>query len=163
MIGVDINGHTSDHGSEVLQRLHDDEQLTLPGSPILLGLRQRLREHTQRSEGETTPPACRHAQGLVILFPLLRVPERLESGLDRLLLVGGSVMTLALACELVVAPLDDGLGTPGRNSEDVIVSGRVRALLRGALEKPRPDAESCLLYTSPSPRDQRGSRMPSSA
>ena len=25
------------------------------------------------------------------------------------------------------------------------------------------DVESCLLYTSPSPRDQRGSRMPSSA
>ena len=25
------------------------------------------------------------------------------------------------------------------------------------------DAEGCLLYTSPSPRDQRGSRMPSSA
>ena len=27
---------------------------------------------------------------------------------------------------------------------------------------PRPDG-ICLLYTSPSPRDQRGSRMPSSA
>ena len=25
------------------------------------------------------------------------------------------------------------------------------------------DADGCLLYTSPSPRDQRGSRMPSSA
>ena len=25
------------------------------------------------------------------------------------------------------------------------------------------DGEACLLYTSPSPRDQRGSRMPSSA
>ena len=25
------------------------------------------------------------------------------------------------------------------------------------------DVRSCLLYTSPSPRDQRGSRMPSSA
>ena len=25
------------------------------------------------------------------------------------------------------------------------------------------NAQSCLLYTSPSPRDQRGSRMPSSA
>ena len=25
------------------------------------------------------------------------------------------------------------------------------------------DSDSCLLYTSPSPRDQRGSRMPSSA
>ena len=28
---------------------------------------------------------------------------------------------------------------------------------------PRPIARPCLLYTSPSPRDQRGSRMPSSA
>ena len=27
----------------------------------------------------------------------------------------------------------------------------------------RLQAEACLLYTSPSPRDQRGSRMPSSA
>ena len=27
----------------------------------------------------------------------------------------------------------------------------------------KSDAETCLLYTSPSPRDQRGSRMPSSA
>ena len=27
----------------------------------------------------------------------------------------------------------------------------------------RDDGEDCLLYTSPSPRDQRGSRMPSSA
>ena len=27
----------------------------------------------------------------------------------------------------------------------------------------RPDIWTCLLYTSPSPRDQRGSRMPSSA
>ena len=26
-----------------------------------------------------------------------------------------------------------------------------------------PDFKNCLLYTSPSPRDQRGSRMPSSA
>ena len=28
---------------------------------------------------------------------------------------------------------------------------------------PAEDAVACLLYTSPSPRDQRGSRMPSSA
>ena len=28
---------------------------------------------------------------------------------------------------------------------------------------PRRDVKPCLLYTSPSPRDQRGSRMPSSA
>ena len=32
----------------------------------------------------------------------------------------------------------------------------------GVMEAPEDD-DSCLLYTSPSPRDQRGSRMPSSA
>ena len=30
-------------------------------------------------------------------------------------------------------------------------------------ERMYPDGQTCLLYTSPSPRDQRGSRMPSSA
>ena len=33
----------------------------------------------------------------------------------------------------------------------------------GLLYKSKRDAVVCLLYTSPSPRDQRGSRMPSSA
>ena len=32
-----------------------------------------------------------------------------------------------------------------------------------SLPKASASTESCLLYTSPSPRDQRGSRMPSSA
>ena len=31
------------------------------------------------------------------------------------------------------------------------------------MRKDMDDYDSCLLYTSPSPRDQRGSRMPSSA
>ena len=33
----------------------------------------------------------------------------------------------------------------------------------GMINEHRALLESCLLYTSPSPRDQRGSRMPSSA
>ena len=32
-----------------------------------------------------------------------------------------------------------------------------------AADEARREAIACLLYTSPSPRDQRGSRMPSSA
>ena len=39
-------------------------------------------------------------------------------------------------------------------------SGEVLAYVGNA---PQAQAENCLLYTSPSPRDQRGSRMPSSA
>ena len=32
-----------------------------------------------------------------------------------------------------------------------------------AIDRAKARREACLLYTSPSPRDQRGSRMPSSA
>ena len=40
----------------------------------------------------------------------------------------------------------------------------VEKVLEGIVEKlPPPSGDTCLLYTSPSPRDQRGSRMPSSA
>ena len=37
------------------------------------------------------------------------------------------------------------------------------SLLEGLDFTPAASATTCLLYTSPSPRDQRGSRMPSSA
>ena len=42
---------------------------------------------------------------------------------------------------------------------------RLQPGARAVRAKPRvsPPAKACLLYTSPSPRDQRGSRMPSSA
>ena len=38
-----------------------------------------------------------------------------------------------------------------------------RNLARLCISRFLHDPQSCLLYTSPSPRDQRGSRMPSSA
>ena len=44
----------------------------------------------------------------------------------------------------------------GRNAPAHLALARLQSL------KPAP-LTSCLLYTSPSPRDQRGSRMPSSA
>ena len=48
-----------------------------------------------------------------------------------------------------------------------ILGGRVKTLhpkIHGGILAKRTDEEhkSCLLYTSPSPRDQRGSRMPGS-
>ena len=39
----------------------------------------------------------------------------------------------------------------------------LEATIRRSLEVGIHHIETCLLYTSPSPRDQRGSRMPSSA
>ena len=51
-----------------------------------------------------------------------------------------------------------------KNGDDVVMlaTGIVRKN-GGEKEKNGDDGMSCLLYTSPSPRDQRGSRMPSSA
>ena len=56
-----------------------------------------------------------------------------------------------------------------QNSEDVYMSPELNEFpsIQGSnLNKEKkvvPDDFVCLLYTSPSPRDQRGSRMPSSA
>ena len=54
-------------------------------------------------------------------------------------------------------------------SEVLTEAGPIKELSLAVIdEKPhfrivKPGRNSCLLYTSPSPRDQRGSRMPSSA
>ena len=53
-----------------------------------------------------------------------------------------SIMALALADKIVISPLYNRLGAPWGNAKDIIVRGRVRALLRSALEESRPDAES---------------------
>ena len=97
-----------------------------------------------------------------------------------LLIVGGGSSGAALAYEAVrrglrVALLeagDPGQGTSSRSTK--LLHGGVRYLelafkqLDAAQLKLVREALSerqycCLLYTSPSPRDQRGSRMPSSA
>ena len=52
------------------------------------------------------------------------------------------------------------LARPEIVERQVSVDGTRKYLTRMA---PGIEVESCLLYTSPSPRDQRGSRMPSSA
>ena len=63
---------------------------------------------------------------------------------------GGIAATVAVAMVLVPMLLCDG----------TITSDYTSCLGGAAL---RPGCGACLLYTSPSPRDQRGSRMPSSA
>ena len=55
----------------------------------------------------------------------------------------------------------------GANERRVRLRKNISGLPGHLLELAGPDlpflVDSCLLYTSPSPRDQRGSRMPSSA
>ena len=51
-----------------------------------------------------------------------------------------------------------GVAILGRDASLVFANGAFRAAMKTAAR-----AMDCLLYTSPSPRDQRGSRMPSSA
>ena len=52
-----------------------------------------------------------------------------------------------------------GLWGAGRLSYDQFQTGEACPILGDTV----PACYICLLYTSPSPRDQRGSRMPSSA
>ena len=46
---------------------------------------------------------------------------------------------------------------------DIDTSRAENALKLAGIETVKHNSDACLLYTSPSPRDQRGSRMPSSA
>ena len=50
---------------------------------------------------------------------------------------------------------------PGVDEAAYVKAGFLAAIAKG--EATSPLVTPCLLYTSPSPRDQRGSRMPSSA
>ena len=51
----------------------------------------------------------------------------------------------------------------GAESEAAALIAEAKNDALAAKDKIMADASDCLLYTSPSPRDQRGSRMPSSA
>ena len=58
---------------------------------------------------------------------------------------------------------DDRIGALTRDSWDLHLDTNLRAPIVLAEAFAAQAVEGCLLYTSPSPRDQRGSRMPSSA
>ena len=66
--------------------------------------------------------------------------------------------------ELPPEEFGDGSGTLGPRDDTVNIDSDGRPL-SGTLgpDDDTVNIDSCLLYTSPSPRDQRGSRMPSSA
>ena len=64
------------------------------------------------------------------------------------------VISLVVASLIIFAVIEVAPGDPARFMLGINAQPDTVAALR---------AEFCLLYTSPSPRDQRGSRMPSSA
>ena len=77
---------------------------------------------------------------------------------------------LVVALRLPLARIDDvhdddaDVELAGRASNAyTTVDGAGEATNKSVNQKSRFTAWGCLLYTSPSPRDQRGSRMPSSA
>ena len=67
-----------------------------------------------------------------------------------------------IANKLDVAPSTVYRTLRREHIKDMITSA-TRGLMSSLVQKMMQNYENCLLYTSPSPRDQRGSRMPSSA
>ena len=87
---------------------------------------------------------------------------------DRLLtqrLVDHGVSLLAQGCRVLHHCHTGAIATGGVGTAlGVIAAAHARGLLRHTwLDETRPRLQGCLLYTSPSPRDKRQSRMPSSA
>ena len=69
--------------------------------------------------------------------------------------------------EAIVIPIEAALESIDQIDEVNATASQnlavVTAELRSGVDRQQALDEVCLLYTSPSPRDQRGSRMPSSA
>ena len=61
------------------------------------------------------------------------------------------------SAQFVTGIVQELMASDGIPPEKIVIGGFSQG---GAVAEPSDD---CLLYTSPSPRDQRGSRMPSSA
>ena len=72
-------------------------------------------------------------------------------------------MRRASALALLLAALAVGCGGEGSERAGPIRIGSVLSITGGAAFLGDPMLKSCLLYTSPSPRDGLLSRMPSSA
>ena len=88
-----------------------------------------------------------------------------DPGFERALVAAG--LSLRAARELQQICRRCGCKTWGVDREGDGMTCLTRAadgeLCRRVLLQARAEGHTCLLYTSPSPRDQRGSRMPSSA
>ena len=113
-----------------------------PGRPVTLIQRSRgSAEKSLTEEGRIVLRQARTALGLISRIHAFRVGGKLD------LVIGvtdySAVSLIPLATNQYAEGLADERATP--------------------LQRFRTMAAPCLLYTSPSPRDQRGSRMPSSA
>ena len=73
---------------------------------------------------------------------------------DKLFRAGG--VTLDMVTQMPAEYIAGALEVDAEEAERILAASKGDAAAA-------PQADSCLLYTSPSPRDQRGSRMPSSA
>ena len=74
---------------------------------------------------------------------------------------------LLIAIGLLVLTYLDKFAGVNAGASDKEIDGRAVSVLRGTITHVRDgdtfEVKGCLLYTSPSPRDKRQSRMPSSA
>ena len=92
-----------------------------------------------------------------------RVPDARELGI-RKFFCGPESFTPDLSPLVGEAPeLGNYFVACGMNSLGILSGGGIGRILAQWLVDGRPDVDVCLLYTSPSPRDKRQSRMPSSA
>ena len=85
---------------------------------------------------------------------------------QQLLLVCLSLLILPAAVFLFVGELDRNLRQSQERETQTRSAGAASSLLadlQWSDTRVRPESKTCLLYTSPSPRDLSTSRMPSSA
>ena len=138
----------------------DDQQLMRTGFEMILASQDDIEVVGMASNGREGVDRVRQLKPDVVLMDI-RMPEM--DGLEATRLVAEDPDLKTRVLVLTTFDLDDYVyesmraGASGFLLKDCPADELIRAVHLIA------KGEACLLYTSPSPRDQRGSRMPSSA
>ena len=171
---IDIGGGTSEIAVIALGGIVTDKNIRVAGDEFTQDIEEYMRRQHNILVGERTAEQIKIEVGSA-LTELDDPPEDyavrgrdLMTGIPKEILV--SYAEIAMALDKSISKIEEAIlscleNTPPELSADIYKTGIYLAgggaLLRG-LDK-RISGKTCLLYTSPSPRDQRGSRMPSSA
>ena len=118
---------------------------------LLLGAAEAYAPHAAARAGAAPPSQCA-AVGRPAVHPAVGRPAVLPAGHRA---SGGAAMNLG---ERFVRLVKSNVNQVISNLEDP-----EKVLEQAVADMQKDLVKVCLLYTSPSPRDQRGSRMPSSA
>ena len=134
--------------------------IKLAGEGVLVGAQDAAEQSSGAFTGETS---AQMLADIGVNYVLLGHSERRSLFADSDTRVANKFAQVIQAGLTPVLCLGESLAEREAGQTELVVARQLNAVIESNPDVDWGDVVLCLLYTSPSPRDQRGSRMPSSA